>query len=413
LKFVLVGDLHQRKQSPENRVDDFYSTLKSKIAEIVELGYSEGVDAFLFAGDFFDTPMPSMSVVSETTKLWLNGLDITELLSEPYKHLMQIARLQEDYERIIKQLLDVYSDAVELGTPEDRQKKLYSGVEFLVKDIKAKEDTLLKSTEEIRPILLQKAGRAIPLIGVAGNHDLYESGINALNRTMLGFLVSLGIVRLVSMNKPYIFKENGLSCAVTGTSYHADIDTEGLVGDYIVPEKFGGRHIHIIHGMLHDKSMGKKIKHTTVDAIAGTVADFTFAGHEHNGFPLMERDGKYFYNPGAVPRLSVAEVDRMPKVGLLTIGKETVSLKEHYIKCARQGSEVLNQSKSLLEKRKEEEFAEYRRAVQEAGKTKGYNAIEIINSIAANKNIKPAVRDKALEMVAGAMQKLDESGVKE
>lgn len=407
-KFALVGDLQQRRQAPINRLDNFYETLKSKITEIVEVGYSEQVDAFLLAGDFYDTPMPSMSVVTETTKLWLNGVDISEVLSEPYKNLMEMAKLQEDYEFIVGKIVNIYDSAMDIGNPEDRQKKLFKDIELLVKDIKSKEVVLLEDAKSIRPTLAKMIKKVIPLITVAGNHDLYGNSISTINRTMLGFLINLGILRLVSKESPYIIKKNKLTCVVTGTSFHSDIDKVGFESDYIIDKKLGDRHIHIVHGMLHHKSMGSIIRHTTIDQISSTLSDFTYAGHEHNGFPLIEVDGKYFYNSGAIPRLSISEVDRMPKIGILNLTKSEVKLKEYFLKTAKAGSEVLDLSQKISEKQKEEEFAEYRKAVKNAGKIEGYNVLEIINSLASNNNIRIAVRDKAIEMVSKAMEKLDD-----
>lgn len=407
-KFALIGDMQQRKLSPENRLDDFYDTLKAKIKEIVDKGYSEQVDAFLLAGDFYDTPMPSMSVVSETTKLWLNGIDISEVLTNPYKNLTQMAKLQEEYQNIVNQILEIYESLMSITSPEDKQKKLYHDVELLVKDIKAREIVLLEDVKSLRPTLAKKINKVIPLIIVAGNHDLYGNSISTINRTMLGFLINLGILRLVTKENPFIVSKNGLTCAITGTSYHSDIDTKGFESDYIIDKKLGDKHIHIVHGMLHHKSMGSKIKHTTIDKIASTLADFTYAGHEHNGFPLTERDGRYYYNSGAIPRLSIAEVERMPKIGIVSLGNDTFNLQEYFLKSAKKGEEVLDLSKKASEKQKEEEFAEYRQAVKNAGKIEGYNVLEIVNSLASNKKIRTKVRDKALEMVSRAMEKLDD-----
>jgi DNA repair exonuclease SbcCD nuclease subunit len=407
-KFALVGDVQQRKQSPENRLDDFYETLKSKIKEIVDKGYSEQVDAFLLAGDFYDIPMPSMSVVTETTRLWLNGIDISKVLANPYKNLTQMAKLQEDYEYIVNQIVKIYDVAMDISNPEDRQKKLYKDIELLVNDIKSKELILLEDAKNIKHIIAKEINKVIPLITVAGNHDLYGNSISTINRTMLGFLINLGILRLITKDNPYIITKNGLSCAITGTSYHSDIDTEGFESDYIIDKKLGDKHIHIVHGMLHHKSMGSKIRHTTIDKIASTLADFTYAGHEHNGFPLTERDGRYYYNSGAIPRLSIAEVERMPKIGILSLGEDTFNLQEYFLKSAKKGEEILDLSKKANEKQKEEEFAEFRQAVKDAGKIEGYNVLEIVNSLASNKKIKTKVRDKALDMVSRAMEKLDD-----
>lgn len=342
-KFTLIGDLHIRKQAPINRKDDFYNTLKEKLKEIVKVGYENQVDGFLIAGDFFDSPMPSMNVVSEIIRIFLNGSDISDLL---------------------------YSSST---TAEDIKKR----------------------TEKM-----------IPIITVAGNHDLYGNSINTLNRTMLGFLINLGIVRLVSKENPFSLENKDFSCAITGTSYNSDIDSEDKSG-YIVDEKLGDKHIHIVHGMLSDTDMGKIITHTRIKDILNTKADFTFAGHEHNGFDLIERDNKYFYNSGSITRLSIEEVDRKVKIAKLEVSKEGFKLLPYYLKTAKDGKEVLDLTKKERKIKKEEEFKEYHEAVKLAGNFEGNTSREIIDSLAENNNIKPHIKEKALEMLSIAIEKID------
>ncbi|NBI07613.1 metallophosphoesterase [Senegalia massiliensis] len=406
-KFSLVGDMHQRKNAPANRLDDFYLTLKNKIREIVDVSYSNNVDAIIQTGDFFDNPMPSMAVTNEVIKLWLNGVDISDVIYQPYKEFTKMSAYQREYEELTNEIINIYDESNQQNNPESKEKRLYKDIELLIKDKKKQKNIITSDINNIKPKLEKKIKKVIPILLVGGNHELYGNSINTLNRTMLGFLVNLGILKLVSKKNPHLIKKNNLTCAITGTSYHNDIDSRGYESDYIIDKKLGDRHIHLIHGMLHNKDMGKIIRHTTIDQITDTLADFTYTGHEHNGFPLTQVDGKYFYNSGAIPRLNISEIERKPKIGILNMTKGDISLEEHYLKSARNGKDVLDISKKLKDKHKEEEFAEYRKAVRNVGKIEGYNVMEIINSISSNKNIKPKVRDKALEMVSNAIQKLE------
>lgn len=189
------------------------------------------------------------------------------------------------------------------------------------------------------------ATESIPLIGIAGNHDLIGGNIHSLPNTALGLMSSLGYMRLLSMDNPIIFTlENGKTVAITGCNYHNGMDKPENISNYIVDKKLGDYHIHVVHGMLSPKNLGKIIRHTTIDAIKNTAADITFCGHDHIGFKTIEYDGKYFLNPGAIVRLKndVKELSRTVKVVLLTIDDHGISLKEIPLKSALDSSLVLS-----------------------------------------------------------------------
>ena len=68
-------------------------------------------------------------------------------------------------------------------------------------------------------------GKSIPMIGIAGNHDLIGNNINSLPNTTLGLTVSLGYQKLASKDNPIIFTmDNGKTVAITGTNYHLHMD---------------------------------------------------------------------------------------------------------------------------------------------------------------------------------------------
>jgi len=343
MKFLYFGDKHERVTSPENRLDNFKETQKIKTKEILELGKKYGVSAFLQPGDFFDTPNPPLDFVSEVMEQW-TGQNIHEIFAK-----FVAGELRE-------------ADVMDI----------------------------IKSY--------------IPLIGVAGNHELYGNNIKTLSKTAIGFINRMGLMRFATKDNPYFFHtDDGLKIAITGTHYHLDIDSPEHLDDYIVDEKLGDYHIHIVHGMLSDKDMGKYVRHTLVEQIKHTKADLTISGHDHIGFPITEIDGKYFVNPGAIPRMSndVKEMKRKPKVLLIDITKDNgLQLKEIYLKSAQKGDTVLNRTKIIERKKKEQRLEEFKKAVRDAGMKKATDITEIIRDLADTKDVSLEIKDDLLGRIS-------------
>ena len=201
-------------------------------------------------------------------------------------------------------------------------------------------------------------GKSIPMIGIAGNHDLIGNNINSLPNTTLGLTVSLGYQKLASKDNPIIFTmDNGKTVAITGTNYHLHMDEPEYLSDYIVDKKAGDYHIHIVHGMLSPKNLGKMMKHTVIDDIKNTAADITFCGHDHLGFDTVFTNSKYFVNPGAVVRLKndKKELTRKVKVVLVTIDDSGITLEDIYLKSMKDSSITL--SRDVIERKKERDEA--------------------------------------------------------
>ena len=350
MKFLYFGDMHESDSVPESRVDDFNKTREEKVKEILSLAKKHEVVALLQAGDFLDSPKYSEDFLGKIIKKW-SPINLNEVI----------------FDLSLKKI-----------NPKDVAKKL----------------------EE-----------CIPMIGVVGNHELYGGNMASYDKTSLKFLVDLGFMKLTSKNKPIIFEENGFTVAITGSDYSNNMDK--LKVPYILEEKKGDFNIHLVHGELNSKAMGTHIKHTTIDEIeALTKADLTIAGHDHIGFPLVEKNGKMFVNPGAPVRLTcdTKEMRRIPKVLLIEVTKENgVKVTPITLKSAKKGSEILSREKIEAEKDKKAKFEEIKSSVNKATVQKGADIVTIINAVADSKGVDESLREIIIKDVTSKMAEMTDS----
>lgn len=240
----------------------------------------------------------------------------------------------------------------------------------------------------------------IPIIGVAGNHDLIGNSIDTLNDTTLGLLNNLGLINLVDKDHPIFFiTEDGLKVAITGTSYHLEQDEKDYVDDYIVKEKLGDIHIHITHGMLSDKDMGKLIKHTLIDDILDTKADITLCGHNHIGFGIKHINGKYFINIGSVTRYTgdLKEITRKPSIALIDISKSGIKIEEIPLKSAPEGIDVIDRSVIDEERKKKAAIAKFRKEAESMKTKTKPDMSDFVESIAKNEAIPDEIKNDILD----------------
>lgn len=350
MNFLHFGDMHESIKSPENRKDDFIDTRNRKIREIRAIGKKYEVTAFLQPGDFLDAPKHDDNFKAEIIQRW-TPLDMNSLMQ-----------------------------------------MIMSG-NF--------------TPEQIAEMLKGVA----PIVGVAGNHELFGNSIKSLPKTTINFLSQMGLIQFATKENPIFFTtEDGLKIAITGTHYHINMDKPEHIDDYIVEEKLGDYHIHIVHGYLTNKNFGNLFRHTTVDQIAHkTKADLTISGHDHIGFDAIEIDGKKFINSGSPVRLSndLKEIKRRPKVLLISVTKENgIQLKNIYLKSAQDGEEVLDRSKIIQKKENESKIQQIKSTIQKAGLKKGSDITEIISNIADNKQIPENIKDDVVNEVTDMIKKM-------
>ena len=252
--------------------------------------------------------------------------------------------------------------------------------------------------EFIAKIARRWMAAGIPLIGIAGNHDLIGNNEGSISSTTTGLLNSLGIFKTLSNGERVCFDDGGKTVVITGTGYHKGMDKKEFLSDYIVEEKQGDVHIHIVHGMLNPKSLGKIIRHTTIDEIKHTEADVTLCGHDHVGFGIVDYNGKLFINPGAVVRMTcdVKEIERTVGVVLLTVDDGKVAAEFIPLTSAKPGTEVL--SREMIEEQSAK--AQYRDFVKDGvNKLNVGNTLtvtDVLEEIYEEENIPEAVR-KSIE----------------
>lgn len=347
MKFLYFGDMHEQPGSPKSRTDNYRETMDAKIKEIQMLGRKHNIRAFLQPGDFLNKPKYDYEFLTEVINRW-SSVDVYELM----KMLM-----------------------TNKVTPADVSKRL---VDYT------------------------------PILGAVGNHELYGESMASYPKTSLAFLESIGFMHFPTKDKPFIFTdEDGLTVAVTATNYDIGMDNPDRINDYIVEEKKGDIHIHIVHGYLTNKDMGEMFPHTVIDAIAKkTKADLTISGHDHIGFPLTEVDGKYFVNSGAIPRLTndKKEMKRRPKVLLIEATKEAgLSVKSIYLKSAPAGEAVLSREEIEHKNGLQAKMEEIKSIVNKANVKSGNNITEVIASIADNDEIDDRVKEASIKRVTEKM----------
>lgn len=350
MKFLYFGDLHERPNPPVSRKDDFRATMNAKIEEIRTLGHKYNVKAFLQPGDFLDGAKHDAAFLSEVVNRW--GF------AEIQEGLLALARGEINPEEVA-----------------------------------------------------QKAKKQIPIIGAIGNHELYGNAMKSYPKTSLHFLEKIGFMHIPTKDKPILFTdEEGFTVAITAGSYDIGMDTLETIDRYIVEEKLGDFHIHIVHGYLTNKSLGNLIPHTTVDDIASkTRADLTIAGHDHIGFPLTEVDGKLFVNPGAVVRLSndMKEIQRKPQVLLIDITKEHgIRVETIPLKSAPEGKDVLDRSHQAYQKSMNDKMEKIKSLVQKSQLGTGLSITDIIKAISDSKQIDEELKERAVELVSQKMKSI-------
>ena len=172
--------------------------------------------------------------------------------------------------------------------------------------------------------------------------------------------------------------------------------------------------IHMVHGLLADRSLGNIIRHTVVDRILTTEADLTLAGHYHLGFPPVEVDDRYFLNPGALVRVNnhPSEISRRPAVILIDLSGGAINYQLLHLQSALPGKLVLDREQVELKMQREERLADFVRGVKAAGEYYGLDLGEMVATIAAKETLSPAVREEALRRLALAQEDFQTGGAR-
>lgn len=247
------------------------------------------------------------------------------------------------------------------------------------------------------PSLVAAIGHAliswgVPSFTAIGNHDVFGYNPETAARTMLGILMTLGIVQHLERDKSVVFSDPAnpkFKVGITGADSTYLLDKGGRIEDYYPGDLGGNRNIHIVHGFLSPNKRLDNIPHTLIEDILGTTADIILTGHDHVGFGVIRRNGKIFCNPGALGRVSAAvgEINRDVQVALIQIDDaNNYDVRLIPIKCAKPADEVLDREEIEKEKTQKEQMAVFAQSITNF-EVKTTDILEIMDLIAEQENI--------------------------
>lgn len=254
------------------------------------------------------------------------------------------------------------------------------------------------------------------MLVVPGNHDELGQNPDLIHRTALGLGASLGYYELLTY-EPVFFERDGLRVQVTGAPYHYEIDKRDPMLDYVPQVVEGDRLIHVAHGMLVREPLFPGAPYTPVSAIWDrTPADLTVSGHNHIGFPLVERGGRLFYNPGALVRTKADPRDwgRTVVVTLIEVTAGGIDLTDIPLESAPPAEEVLNPdiAPDPLDEERTAMLRALAEAVRRAGHRPGESILKFLERAAIEHDAAPEVVAEAKERLARALARAHARGEK-
>lgn len=248
----------------------------------------------------------------------------------------------------------------------------------------------------------------VPIYIISGNHDVYGHNPNTINRTILGLLDALNVVRIIKEKEIIYLSKERVKVQLTGQPYTYNIDNEGNKDGYIVKDispdvDFS---IHMVHGMLLNKPFIKGVPYTLIDDIKDTKADITLSGHYHSGFGIIEVNNKYFVNPGSLVRItnSLREIERQPKVVIIEL-KDSINIKLIPLKTAQKGEEVLDRKEIENHIFKSERLFDFKQSIDAAINFDKLEINEILMEVSNAENVSDAVKREALKRISNAQMR--------
>ena len=176
---------------------------------------------------------------------------------------------------------------------------------------------------ELIRVLREFEDNGIPVIGIAGNHDLVWGSITSLERQPIGILQAAGVYHLLDED-PVVLKGNGFEVRVVGRSYGVDAVSALLqekkgAEDYLVGVG------HFWYGPKSGDFYGEKV--WGPDELEKSEIDVFVIGHHHADQGIQLVNEKYYVVHGSMSQTGVHahDITRKPSVGLVEFIKEKVA----------------------------------------------------------------------------------------
>lgn len=197
-----------------------------------------------------------------------------------------------------------------------------------------------------------------PTYAIPGNHDLSHNNLETVPKQPLGVILESGIFYSLTSE---VFLADSLKVRVIGVGYTVDLDYDGL-RELIQKKEDDCYTIAVIHALAayapeeRIQSFFCERIFDYRDLIFQGCPDVYIFGHYHKDQGITEHCGVKFVNLGAISRgaLSFENVERKPKVGLITCNSQGISVESCEIPC-RDASEIFDfDRKKQLEKERKD-----------------------------------------------------------
>lgn len=173
-----------------------------------------------------------------------------------------------------------------------------------------------------------------PTYAVPGNHDMSNNDPDSVASQPLGVMLGSGVFQPL---RDEIFTSGTMKVRVVGVEYTTDLDVDGL-HDMVrkKDETYTVAFVHALAAMAPEEKIqsffGEKIFDYR-DLVFNGCPDVYVFGHYHKDQGIVEHHGTRFVNLGAISRgaLTFENLERKPKVSLITVNSQGVSVEEHIV----------------------------------------------------------------------------------
>lgn len=303
----------------------------------------------------------------------------------------------------------------------------FIGIEKLIKKHKADGVIIPGDMYDYPRVDVTLAGRInniirswnVPVYVIPGNHDLYGNNPKTLSKTMLGYAIQSGVVKLVTRDKFISLEDpDGTKIHIEGQSYHELIDNPS--GD--INKDFGIKNcddpdtikVLLIHAYLLDKERfpflsrfksqdpdpEKQRPYCTLFKDIPKEADLIIAGHYHENLGVVKNKGQVLLNPGNITRLSITKRDVY--YGLVEIKNNQVTAKSLKFPYAKPADEIFDHTQHTLNKSSKQLLDDYKALLKSSNFKSSMSIHDILDEVIKEQNIDAIVSKKAKQILIDA-----------
>jgi exonuclease SbcD len=232
-----------------------------------------------------------------------------------------------------------------------------------------------------------KKFKAIPIIGVLGNHDIEGRNPDTYERKAVKMLEEAKVLKILKDGE--IFPYFDTEIEIKGVNYKDGVDSNI---DFHKIKKEDKNKILIVISHAYILPFKTNFPSLLLQEVAEvSEGDIFLVGHYHDGYGIRNINGKIFISPGSIARDEKTQFDRNPQVVLLTIENKKVSINLIKLKNVLKREEIELDSKHI--KDIENSFLDYFKALKDES-ISSFNPERILDEILSSQDIEDEVKEE-------------------